>query len=557
MTPLDIPEVSIHEVIAAHCRFLLGEPGGTRADLSGIDLSAIDFRNVDLAGATLARARFGTADVTGASFRDADLRGADLSTAVGVAAHQFAGADVSGAKLPEVVAKFEGLGHLEKSAGFAEKVFLVILSGCIYCFLTIISTRDVALITNSSSLILPGVSTGVPTVPFYLTGPAVLLGLYLYFHLYLQRVWETAARLPAVWPDGRRLDEVVYPWLVTRFVGQHVPRLREGREPLADARFIAPAVLAWWLVPLLPLTFWWSYLPRHHWTGTLWHVAIAAGAIAAALVVHAGARASLRGTPVRSEWYPVRQPCAGVERIRLWVPGGVALALLLCSVFALAVFPFKTSPPLVAADLSGEKLSVVPSGWTEDEKQLPLVQGAKLEGKDLRCANLQGAVLARTHLHSADLRGADLQDADLREALLIGAHLSSYPSRKTLLRDTRFQRANLTQADLTEAELGGAQLDGAFLINANLSRAFLGKAHLHGTILINADLTEAVLQDADLTGAQLTGTILTGTNFKDAVLTGANLRGVNLRGVRNLTPEQIKVASCDKSTILPDIVWGK
>jgi uncharacterized protein YjbI with pentapeptide repeats len=83
-------------VLAAHHRWLNGEAGGERADLSGLDLAGVDLRGVDLtdgdlshadlsgarlAGATLERANLSASVLVGADLRGARLVGVDLSDA--------------------------------------------------------------------------------------------------------------------------------------------------------------------------------------------------------------------------------------------------------------------------------------------------------------------------------------------------------------------------------------------------------------------------------------------------------------------------------------------
>ena len=58
----------LQEILKKHKKWLAGEDGGVRADLSGADLSGADLSGADLRGADRRRA-----DLSGA-----DLRGADL-----------------------------------------------------------------------------------------------------------------------------------------------------------------------------------------------------------------------------------------------------------------------------------------------------------------------------------------------------------------------------------------------------------------------------------------------------------------------------------------------
>jgi len=97
-----------------------------------------------------------------------------------------------------------------------------------------------------------------------------------------------------------------------------------------------------------------------------------------------------------------------------------------------------------------EEMLLAHSLWTKNKR----------EGKQIK---LQG-----TDLRRADLRGADLSGAGLRKAYLRGADLSG---------------ANLCRADLRRADLSGAYLSGANLREADLSGADLSEADLRSTLL--------------------------------------------------------------------------
>jgi uncharacterized protein YjbI with pentapeptide repeats len=74
-------------------------------------------------------------------------------------------------------------------------------------------------------------------------------------------------------------------------------------------------------------------------------------------------------------------------------------------------------------------------------------------------ADLHGAVLTMTDLHSAGLRGANLQHANLRFACLAGADLRGANLVGADLRSTCLDGVDLTRADLTGAKLTGALFD--------------------------------------------------------------------------------------------------
>ena len=90
----------LQEILEAHGKWMNGEYGGARADLSGADLrranlSGADLRIANLSGADLRIADLSGADLSGADLRRADLSGADLRRA------DLRRADLGGANLRE------------------------------------------------------------------------------------------------------------------------------------------------------------------------------------------------------------------------------------------------------------------------------------------------------------------------------------------------------------------------------------------------------------------------------------------------------------------------
>jgi hypothetical protein len=77
MTPTEI-----NAVLSAHLKWLNGETGGTRANLTGANLAGADLTGANLTGANLTRANLAGADLTGANLTDANLTDANLTDAV-------------------------------------------------------------------------------------------------------------------------------------------------------------------------------------------------------------------------------------------------------------------------------------------------------------------------------------------------------------------------------------------------------------------------------------------------------------------------------------------
>lgn len=502
------------------------------ADLSGADLRCAIFAEADLSGADLSGAELADADLSGAvlhdvRFHEADLTNANLAGAKSLSAKSLAGSILTNATLPDHVAKFDGLARTWEIAGRASNTFIVVLGACVYAWLAIGTTTDVRLVTNSSSSPLPVLGTEIPIVGFYWAAPLILLGAHLYIHIYLQRLWQGYARLPAVFPDGMSLDQKAYPWLLSSLVQFNLRRLR-GRQRLSTCfDHMLCVILAWWVVPFTLAMFWLRYLPRHDWPGTVWHILLIAAAAAASHLTYRLATRTLREIAVphpetyvgdeRSPWGHGRQALKSYRPNRATL--GVTLALAVISVGAIngapgrlgGEIPNSLVPDIFRAlgfratvDFRDLDVSVRPSGWTG--REVDQVVGAVLPKADLRFADGRKAFLVNANLRSANLEGADLK------------------------------KANFEGADLDEALLAGADLTKATLRNVNLEEA---------------DLEGVELELADLTGSILTRANLRGANFAGARLKLVRFDGTDLTTARNLSREQLAEACADTPPILP------
>ncbi len=515
-----------------------------------------------------------------ADFRDADLSDAKLSTVSGLQSGKHGGSDVSNAKLPEDIAKFEGLDHVTEISKHSRNIFLAVVGGCVFSWLTIATTTDVALLTNSGSSPLPIIQTKVPIAGFYWAAPAILLALYCYLHLYLQRLWEGMANLPAIFLDGRKLDECAYPWLLSGIVRKHVPLLKDKPQARLGLQVFVSLVAAWMFVPGTLGLFWLRYLPRHDWPWTLWLVAIFVFAVAFGTASYRLATTTLRGEPTTKPDAESENKAASskwkraLRAIQGYRPDGytttAATLSLLISLGAIEGRPGEWTKDVrhwvytlaeiadyyPALELVGEDVSFKPEDWSELGKEadelspadLAEVKGAQLADRDLKYATAVGAFFLKANLPEADLRGtnlqgANLQGADLRDANLQGAYLKGANLKGANLKGSYLFGANLQKADLPGANLQGADLrvanlKGSYLISANLQGAILFSANLQEATLVSAnlqkaDLKHANLQGADLRFASLQKADLQGANLQESYLFGANLQEADLR-VANL-----------------------
>jgi len=618
----DIP-LELKEILAAHQEWLSTKgKKGRQAQFKGYDFGGFNLSEVNLPRALLDKANFQGANLTSANFQsaklcgvnfsqadllktnlnDANLQDADLTGAVNLLGGQLAGADLTNARLPEAIAKFESLNNIAEASKNTARVFITMLGACVFSWLTLAITTDAGLLTNTATSSLPVIGTVIPIVYFYVAAPLLLLSIYVYFHINWAGIWEGLAALPALFPDGRRLDQAAYPWLLNGLVCRYFHCLQSQRPAFSLLQFFLSLLLAWGFVPLTLLALWLRSLPRQDWPLTLWLLALAALSCGFWLRSFLLARALLRrrdyqyyypnlksaliasfmgfflfsvslgsiyGVPEKNVVYKV---CFTHSIIQDAVPDvdpdfsffqiPIFLKKLRLPDFTLeapwlrhaipCIFDYLGLSPFPFTNLTETNVSTKPPNWTgqkEKEKQeLLLVKGAQLHRHSLRFAEGRRSFLVAADLREADLRGAMLVGTDLRLAQMQSAHLQFAKLKEANLEEANLQRANLGLADLSKANLRGANLEWAHILRGNLDvanlqgaileNAYLRKAYLHGACLLGANLKYANLQEVYFWEANLQE-----ANLDGASLIGANLKGANLQGA-SLAMYQVHDARC-------------
>jgi uncharacterized protein YjbI with pentapeptide repeats len=501
--------------------------------------------------------------------RGADLRGQDLRGVEGLLPEHLAGAVLTGAILPDDIGKFEALGQVAAISSEARKVFIGLLAACVYSWLVIGTTKDVALILNTSSSPLPIINAPIPITGFYVIGATLLAAIYSYFHFYLQPMWRALATLPAVFRDGVAQDDKTDPWVLTNLVRTEFAQLRATAPPLTRLENRLSIIMAWWLVPVTLFALWARYLPAHDLGGLTWLAFLIGATTFFGRHTFGLARAKLRGeVPLAGSRPPGTQTLSGRVRRELsrFRSGQIIIWFLLPFLIIVAlsisasvqsprdaegnVVTFSLSAPgpglreidptpakllniiriRTYADLREAEVAPMPQDW--DGKNWGEIKRVELRARNLAFADATSAFLANADLRGATLTGAQLgfaqlQGADLRAARLhdVVAWQAQLPG--ALLAEAQLQRARLQGANLPNANLGSAEL-----WSANLSRANLQGASLQGAQLQDADLSHAQLQGANLDHAQLQGAQLGSANLQGASLQGANLQGADLQGAQ-------------------------
>jgi len=598
------PAQTLAEALAEHKNWA-GSEGSTGQEfdfhkwkLDGESLSGTDFSSAKLVGANFRGAElkgsiFKEADLTDAVLTDADFENADLTEAHGLISEQLGGTNLRRAKLPEAITAFDGLKNVEELAKNAGKLFLSMLLASAFMLLTIEKTQDVQLITDSGVAKLPILDVDISVRAFFGLAPVVLFMLYVAFHLYLQRLWESLAVLPAIFPDGATVDQKTYPWLLSDLVRDYFPRLRSKRKPLSFAQSMLFSFLGYWFIPLVTLPFWARALCRRDWIITGTHVLLLFLFAWAAIAFHYLAVITLRHDAERlSDWVTLRRPTWYKVKIL-----NITTALLLGGVFfwfsvsafngvpreryiphrqsgpALSMFNLRRWVPRVLEEVgfrpfvnfNDADVSVKPATWVDryasitpspyqnvafdqrmtqpldaDNMEIAQVKPARLKGSDLRYADMSRAFLVRADLRNAVMDNAsamycDLRGANVRNSSLRGTNFMLALMSRADISYSNLQNSGLSWTDLRNTDLRGANLQGASLIEANLTGALLSHSDFSHANLTSADLRKCSLlmtnfSEADLRGANLNLLDSDGANFRGANLSGAYLQGAKLTG---------------------------
>lgn len=617
------PPADRKEILRRHLEWLESNGDtGARADFSGAHLERADltdanlqdawlnkailkdadFLLANLEGASLLQANLQGANLLGTRLQGTDLQGALLDNATGLQSEQLAGANLFGAKLPAEVSVVEALNDVASTARTAGWLVLSMLLLNVAAGFRVVTTTDAQILGNAP--VLPfRVFQAFPFDAVYLLAPALILGLYVWLHLYLQRLWESVSTLPAIFPDGRSLDRLL-PWFTGQITRAHSKWLRNKRSPLVTLEAAIFGVILYWIVPATTILFWGRYLTGQDLRGTTLHVLLVMAACTAAVFFSRAMRRTLGGNSDNAAAQPESPVNEGKTLRRADFAGAftftLGAVLLLLSVGIISGSPrdggtktaghtygiqtwaadtFWLAGYSPVAQVAGADISVKPVHWTGRDEDLVLVRGARLDNARLRYIQAYGSFFAKADLRQADLQNADLSEADLREvkarqASMRYAVLDRAKLDRAILQEVDLQQANLTRASLERADLSNASLNAAVLIDSNLDGASLYGSDLRGASLQRASLQQADLREANLTGADLTaanlgnaylssakmasaklenaeldaafltqsdlrGADLRNAKLAGAALNGANLQGADLRGALGLSATQI------------------
>jgi uncharacterized protein YjbI with pentapeptide repeats len=389
---------------------------------------------------------FSGSDLSSTRLGDASLLNADLSTCEHLIAAQFAGANLKGARLPEYLKSSPQLEEAISQVKSVRKMFGVLFGAVVMLLITIMCAPDVALFKKLEIGSLPIVPSTVPFPLLFLLGPVLILVLYLDFIIKHQSACEILAKLPAVQPNGIRLDQISALAPLGIHVSTSMPRLTASISLMARLANVAYGFVTWTSIPALMVFILARYSHRHEIVGLAFLAILAAAAL---LFARWGKRCAAACLNWKHEtdachWQSTELRSGFASSLSF----GIVLFLAGCiGIGTLDGFVEQVLPPastilhsvqrVAVADLGGS-LSDKLGGWTSEHPNEHLnafdVKDANLRGADLRGAFAPGARFSNTDLAGTDFRGADL-------------------------RGSKFSDVNLVQANFSQADLVGAQFD--------------------------------------------------------------------------------------------------
>lgn len=248
----------------------LKELKGAHANFHNASLTAAKLGKADLKFANLQSAKLTKADLSDAELYNAKLKRAVLDGATGLTIKQVQGADLSYARIPEHLGEFRRMREVQSESRRIRILFYMLAFLSLYCIFVLFNINDVALFENKRLGIL---GARIPAIWFLRIAPWGLLGLYAFFLMRLQQLYDHIVELPANFTDASTLNDrmsnwftaaVAYPYLGgskkdlgdTKDASQKPPKWRQVLS--AFIRLLVPFTQFLFLLKALPL---WDTIP--------------------------------------------------------------------------------------------------------------------------------------------------------------------------------------------------------------------------------------------------------------------------------------------------------
>ena len=153
--------------------------------------------------------------------------------------------------------------RLSQLCANAKSTWLSLLISSLFVTLTLAGFNDIDFYGVDRYTTLPIINFDVPTRLFFTAAPCLMAAVYCYFHLYLVQIWEALDHFEGR-ISGKRLGEIVPPWLVTD-AALHLRCIfrrdnSSDQHPLSWMNIFISGLLSWIAVPAIILLLWWEGL---------------------------------------------------------------------------------------------------------------------------------------------------------------------------------------------------------------------------------------------------------------------------------------------------------
>ncbi len=168
-------------------------------------------------------------------------------------------------------ADLERIGEIIKNA---RATWFALLGALVFAMVTLASINDAAFFVSDVQTKLPIANISVPVTSFFWAGSMLIAALYVYFHLYLEQLWEALGKVESRTGEKREpVAKHIHPWMVS----DTALRLRDWlRNELADdlrsstkrgmwlLSHIVSLSLVWLFGLAIIVWFWWRSMPAHN-----------------------------------------------------------------------------------------------------------------------------------------------------------------------------------------------------------------------------------------------------------------------------------------------------
>ena len=515
-------EAALERRLALHADWLAGVEGGERARFVGDDVKGADLRKRDLR-----QVLFDNASLLHTDFRKADLSGAEFRGTISLDASHLGRANLSGAVLPSDY-KFDLLQSVHDVSKEAGNIHKLVFVTCVFGWIFVISTTTETIILNSDSTQIPAIGMAMPIAGICTYGLLIALSMFIYWHLYVSRLWEFLANLPAVFPDGNPVHDKIFPWLVSYLPRYENANTEEQKNGLHLLTHFAVYAVLWFHVPLLFLFFWFRYLAAQDPPGTLIQILATTVCISFALWTY------LRCKQILNHEAPVK--------ISL-VKGFLSLSIPACALFGISQWVWSDyklfEAGIIRGDFHGQPISRRPDNWNGMVDQ---VVGAVLSEHRLDGTNFRKSFLVNADFHESMLRGCDFQHANCAGADFTGADLQGSDLRSSDMDKAEFAGANLRDCKLEHANFSQVKIDSATRFPQHVTSADFSSTDFRAAGFANAEFENCTFTASNFAGCDLDSLVFKGklTNLSDANFENArstkpiDFSGMNLSGAKFL-----------------------